>query len=536
MSISKQNVEHILATIPSLYRGPGGALAVLKDGKLIAQYAYGYADLGKRIPMSTDTLLPICSITKQLTCALLIDLEENPTAEITAIGDFQAGMSSSLRALLPHPTIQDSGLTVQHLCDMQSGIRDYWATAMLCGPKAEDPFTLENDAKHMRERTTSLHFQPGTEFSYCNMNFYLLARIIEAISNEKFGDLLSQRVLQPAGMLTARLCANSAEYPPPCVGYEGKEDPGFIPAVNRIEWDGDAGAVASLNDMIAYEKYFDNRWSVSPGRYRELANPTTYKDGQHAGYRQGLAHYKVGDTDVVGHSGMLRGYRLNRVYAPSERFSVIVLFNHEADAKGAAQYILKSLLEIPEHSIKDIEPAKEWYGDFFDEGTKLAVHVSPCHKGAVSIMYAGAPETVRLVNAKHAESVDFTASIDGEFLKIHRFQDNRTLNAKRLVKEASRSKMSGLQGKYYCTELESTFHCEGHDDALYGAFDGFLGQGPATLMKYVAADVWKIQCSRSLDAPAPGDWTIAAHRNDNGAISGFTIGCWIARGLAYVKI
>jgi hypothetical protein len=407
---------------------------------------------------------------------------------------------------------------------------------MLCGPKADDPFTLENDAKRMRERIASLHFQPGTEFSYCNLNFYLLARVIESITKKKFGDLLAQRVFQPAGMSTARLCANSAEYPPPCVGYEGKEGPGFIPAVNRIEWDGDAGAVASLGDMIAYENYFDKRWSVSPGRYRELASPTTYKDGRYAGYRHGLGHYKVRDTDVVGHSGALRGYRLSRIYAPSERISVIVLFNHEASASQASQHILKKILDIPEPSTNDVKPAKEWFGDFFDEGTKMAIHVSPCHKGAVSILYAGAPDTIRLVDATHAESADFIASIDGDSLQIQSLHDNRTLKAKCLVKDASHSKKSGLQGKYYCAELESTFHCEGHDDALYGAFDGILGQGPATLMKYVAGDVWKLQCSRSLDAPAPGDWTIAAHRNENGAISGFTMGCWLARGLEYVRI
>jgi CubicO group peptidase (beta-lactamase class C family) len=535
MSIDKHKVDQILESIPSLYRGPGGALAVLKDGELITQYTYGYANLDKRIPITSDILLPICSITKQLTCALLIDLEENPTAEITRNGDFQEQLSSSLRALLPHPTIQNSGLTVQHLCDMQSGLRDYWATAMLCGAKAEDPFTLESDAKRMREKVSSLHFSPGTEFSYCNLNFHLLARIIEAITKEKFRDLLAQRVLHPAGMPTARLCANSAEYPPPSVGYEGKEQPGFIPVVNRIEWDGDAGVVASLDDMIAYEKYFDKRWSVSPGRYRELASPTTFKDGHFAGYRYGLGHYKIGDTSVIGHSGALRGYRLSRAYAPSERLSVIVLFNHEASASEASQHILKKLLDIPEPSTNDVEPAKEWFGNFFDEGTKMAVHISPCHKGAVSILYTGAPDTLRLVDTKHAESAEFVASIDGDSLQVQALHDNRILKAKRLVNDASHSKKSGLQGVYYCAELESTFHCEGRDGALYGAFDGILGQGPATLMRYVAGDVWKLQCSRSLDAPSPGDWTIAANRNETGAISGFTIGCWLARGLEYVR-
>ena len=41
--------------------------------------------------------------------------------------------------------------------------------------------------------------------------------------------------------------------------------------------------------------------------------------------------------------------------------------------------------------------------------------------------------------------------------------------------------------------------------------------------------------TENIDAPAPGDWTLVFHRNDQKTISGVTIGCWLARELEYSK-
>jgi CubicO group peptidase (beta-lactamase class C family) len=97
MAKQVQEVQEILETIPSLYRGPGGAIAVLKDGELIAQKTWGYAGMDKRIPITSQTLMPICSISKQMVCALLLDLESNPPPELAANGPFGEQMETTTR-------------------------------------------------------------------------------------------------------------------------------------------------------------------------------------------------------------------------------------------------------------------------------------------------------------------------------------------------------------------------------------------------------------------------------------------------------
>ncbi|KAJ5397953.1 beta-lactamase/transpeptidase-like protein [Penicillium cosmopolitanum] len=534
----QNSVEKVLDTISRRYRGPGGAIAVIKDGSLLGQRVWGYADLDQRVPLTPEIQMPICSITKQFVCALLLDLERNPPPEVAAKGDMQSQFTDKLHELLRPELTQGTGLTLQHLCDMQSGIRDYWAMTTLWGAHPEGKFSVENDGPAAIERTQSFHFQPGNEFSYCNVNFYITARVIEQVTGQPLGKLLAERVLSPAGMATALLCPDTAQHPGPCVGYEGTEKTGYQAAVNKMEWSGDAGLVASLTDMVAYEKYLDRIHSDPRSWYRIATEPQTFSDGASAKYHYGLGHVNVEGIDTVGHGGALRGYRLHRRHVPSEHLSVVVLFNHEADASEAVNDVIRGMLDLEKPSRMDITANPNWIGIFLDRDSEMAIAVSKgSQAGEICISYAFSPSTevVRLLNSNEAQSNSMTARIEGDTLYVNRIGDNRKLEARRIVPRESAFEDTSLQGDYHCAEADSTFHCVGGAGLLYGSFDGYLGCGPASLMKYLGDDVWALTCQRGLDAPAPGDWTLAFHRNESGAVVNFKIGCWLARGLVFVR-
>ena len=538
MPADQKSIQEILDTVALRYRGPGGAFAVLKDGEVVGQRVWGWADMNERIPLTAQTQMPICSITKQFVCALLLDLERNPTPEMATKGDVQKQFSDALGEILPPEVLQGSGLTIQNLVDMQSGLRDYWAMTTLWGAKPDDEFLVARDGPPAMDRTKSFHFKPGTEYSYCNVNFYVVARVIERVTGEPLGKLLTDRVLGPAGMKTAFLCANTAQHPPPCVGYEGNEVNGYCPAVNRMEWAGDAGLVASLEDMIAWERHLEKSFSDSKSWYQNVYQPQTYSDGNPADYHYGMLHGTVDGMDYLGHGGALRGYRLNRCHAPHEHLSVVVLFNHEANASAAVDDVLRGILNKPKVETTPMATSADWAGIFLDDDTQLVIIVAKgSREGEVLITYAGhqETETIKLTDATNGKSKSMTATIDGDNLRIHRIKENRKLNARRLTKDESSVKNTPLQGDYECTEVQSTFHCTGDVGMLYGSFDGYLGRGPATAMRYLAGDVWALTCPRGLDAPAPGDWTMVLRRDENNSVIGFTIGCWLARRLEFVK-
>ncbi|PYH49790.1 beta-lactamase/transpeptidase-like protein [Aspergillus saccharolyticus JOP 1030-1] len=540
--ITQDSIDQVLETLPLRYSGPGGALAILQNGKLLGQRVWGYADVAKRIHMDPDTRMPICSITKQFICALLLDLKQNPTPAMTARGtDIDAQFEDKLRETL-HPDIfaAHPELSVQHLCDMQSGLRDYWAMTALWGAEPEGEFRLARQYAPMLTRTKSFQFAPGTEYSYCNVNFHVLGRVIERVAGGELGGLLRERVLAPAGMDTAVLWPSNATLPGPCIGYEGTEQTGYVAAVNNMEWSGDAGLVASLKDMIAWETHLHRLYAEGPDNWyaRAASKPTTFADGTTpAMYHFGLIHEFADGVHTVGHSGALRGWRSHRRHAPEAGISVIVLLNHEASVGPAVEYAFQALLQksAPESPI--VEPTPAWEGSFLDRDTQLVVRVRPGSKrGQLVLAYAGADETLRLTDPSHGETAWMKARIDGDVLHVHRIKENRKLEARRLVSRPSSFQDASLTGDYRCEEVDSVFHCWGEAGLLYGEFDGYLGRGTATVMRYVGDDVWVLTCPRGLDAPAPGDWTVVFRRGEDGAVEGFTMGCWLARRVEFVKL
>ncbi|OJJ42768.1 hypothetical protein ASPZODRAFT_136910 [Penicilliopsis zonata CBS 506.65] len=545
-------IEEILETIAVRYRGPGGAVAVLQHGAVVGQRVWGWADMNERIALTAETQMPICSITKQFVCALLLDLYRNPTPAMAARGeDIPQQFSDQLKELLPalfRNTANSDKLTIETLCGMHSGLRDYWAMTTLWGAKPEDEFLVARDGPGAMARTRSLMFDTGTEYSYSNVNFYVVARAIERVTGEPLDQLLAERVLRPAGMKTAFLCPNTAHHPPPCVGYEGGEVAGYQAAVNRMEWAGDAGLVASLTDMIAWEKHLETLFADPDSWYRRTVyQPQTYADGiTPAHYHYGMAHVDVEGVDSLGHGGALRGYRLHRRHAPSEHLSVVVLFNHEADASAAVDDILRAVLNRPTNSLATptVTASADWAGVYLDGETQLAITVTQgSREGEIKIAYAAhnAPETIKLTDPHHGRSRSMHSRIDNDRLSIHRIIENRHLDARRLRLRdedksfTSHAALASIVGDYECADVDSVFHCFGEGAMLYGAFDGYLGRGPATPMRHLGEDVWALTCPRGLDAPPPGDWTVVLRRDPAGGVTGFTIGCWLARRLEFVK-
>ncbi len=236
--MTPDRLDRALAALPRMYPGPGGAVAVLRDGEILARQAWGYANAERRIPFTPRTLFRMCSITKQFTCGLLLDAFPDP-----------ATLDSDVAARFP--LLQEQPPALLHLCHNQSGLRDYWALAMLQGSPAEAPFA-DREAGALIAATRTLQFHPGTRYSYANNNFRLVSDILEVRLGERFADLLRSRIFDRVGMETAFLAADTRAMPDGTEGYEGSQAGGFRAAENRVIWTGDAGLGASLDDMIAW--------------------------------------------------------------------------------------------------------------------------------------------------------------------------------------------------------------------------------------------------------------------------------------------
>ncbi|WP_336762014.1 D-aminopeptidase [Asaia sp. VD9] len=515
----RSSLDRALAALPSSYPGPGGAAAVIRNGEVIGCHSWGFANAETRLAFTPRTQFRLCSITKQFTCALLDTWSDKAALD--------AYVASSL------PNLQEPPPGVMDLAHNQSGLRDYWAVAMLHGAPTESVFGSA-EAKRVIAGTRSLHFRPGTAYSYVNQNFYLISEALEACSGRSFSELLQTQIFDPCGMKTAFLAANTQSMPDGIQGYEGSEATGYRAANNNILWTGDAGLGASLDDMIAWEKAIDAQRDDPEGFYNRLSRPVHFRDGRLARYGSGLQRGKLFGRAMTGHGGALRGWRSHRLHLAEERLSVVVLFNHMSEAHSAAAELAAAALEITRTAQERMPGSTAFIGHYLEPETGLSASITPTVSNArLSLRYAYPPEILDDWTQDKAGRDATTLTLDDQGLVMSRPQENRET---RLIPIPEMQRFQDLAGRYECEELDSILTIAGSEEAFYGAFSGMLGQGRMERLQKLGNDVWLVPCLRALDHSPPGYWTLAFQRDAQHKLTGLRAGCWLARDLLYRRI
>ncbi len=510
-------LDRTLDALAHRYPGPGGAAAVVRDGDLLDWRVWGYANAERRIAFTRKTLLRMCSITKQFTCGLVLDAFPDPSR-----------LDDDVRSCLPN--LEGAPPSTLHLCHNQSGLRDYWAVAMLHGAHPEQSFGNE-EAARVVGATRSLQFAPGTRFSYANQNFVLLSDVLQRRTGSSFAELLRTRIFERAGMESAFLAADTRALPDGTDGYEGSQALGFRAAKNRIQWTGDAGLGASLDDMIAWERYIDATRDDPDALYSRLSAPVTFADGRPAAYGFGLGRRSVLGRHITAHGGALRGWTCYRLHSRADRVSVIVAFNHLSDARGAALELFAAAIDAEQPLRPPVGAAPAWLGVYVEPETELAARVELAANG-VRLLYGGASEVLDYRESGAGYDDDVRLRVDGERLWMDRVADNQSSALEPRVAGPT----PGLAGRYRCDELDAEITVSGDEVAYYGGFSGFLGNGRMELLEPIAADVLTLPCPRALDHSPPGDWTLLVRRNDRREVVELTVGCWLARRLSYRRI
>lgn len=510
-------LDAALNLLPDRHRGPAGVAGVVHEGVVVTRRAWGFADTYRRIPMTAQRRLPICSISKHLTCALLLDLFDDPAELDPLVGEFL-------------PRFEGQLPTVAQLCHNQSGLRDYWALTVPQGAEPEGAVTAAEGLRLIGQARTG-HFTAATQYSYSNGNFRLLAELIQRATGRDFGALLKERIFAPAGMATATLSPDTSIGLDEVIGYEGNDEVGFLPARSAITWFGDSGISASLDDMLAWEAHIDATRGDPQGLYNRISAPVAFADGTPASYGFGLRRDRLADRAVTGHGGGVRGFCSFRLHVAAERLSVVVIFNHEASAMRAAWSLMEAALGC--RIAPEPAPVQGWDGLWLDEAQRLFVRTADTPSG-VRLHYGPSPALATPTGADTAQAFGLELRHDADRLVMDRTVENLHVEARRLA-PVTWADGRELAGRYRSGELDAALEIEARDGALHIGFTGMFGTGPMERMYPLAEDLWSVTSRRAMDAAPPGEWTLLVHRDALGHITGLTLGCWLARNIEYER-
>ena len=158
--------------------------------------AFGPADRAHGVPNQVDTRIGVASAAKGLTALTVMALIERGTLS----------RDTTARSLLGDDLpLVDDGVTVEQLLGHRSGIGDYLdedeegdITDYVLTVPVHQLATTEDFLAVLDGYPTK--FEPGTDFSYCNGGFVLLALLAERAAGTPFHDLVDELVCRPAGM------------------------------------------------------------------------------------------------------------------------------------------------------------------------------------------------------------------------------------------------------------------------------------------------------------------------------------------------
>src|SRR5207244_2710206 len=112
-----------------------------------------------------------------------------------------------------------------------------------------------------------------------------------------------------------------------------------------------------------------------------------FLDGNSATYGFGLGRSTAFGRAATGHGGALRGWRSHRLHVASERVSVVVLFNHLADAGGASMDLLGGLLGEAVAGPDPSLASPTWTGAYIEPETDLSVRIESAAPGTIRLRF-----------------------------------------------------------------------------------------------------------------------------------------------------
>ncbi len=149
-------VDSLFANIDNT-ESPGAAVLIVKDGKILLNKGYGMANLEHKIPITTTTVFDIASVSKQFAgIAISILIEQG-----------KISLEDDIRQYIPELPDFGHTITINHLIQHTSGLRDWPGTLSLAGLRMDDVISFDQILT-MAFNQKELNFIPGSEYSYSN--------------------------------------------------------------------------------------------------------------------------------------------------------------------------------------------------------------------------------------------------------------------------------------------------------------------------------------------------------------------------------
>lgn len=360
--IDKETIEKKYNSIDKTFKylqkrvGFNGTVLFAEKGRVIYEKAFGFKNLrSRRDSLKVDDAFQISSISKMFTAEAIMIMKHQ------GLIDYDTDIRSYI------PEFPYEGITIRQLMTHRSGLSRYESLADKYWPDRKKPFFNEDMIDYYVKYKPTPYYTPDKTFHYCNVNYALLASIIERVTGMPFEEYMKNNLFEPLGMTESYIYAMNADENVPLYIEEGV--PGYYigrgkPKQAQNEYlngvKGDKIMFSDVNDM--YRFWIASHYGLLvPDSIQEEAfkpgspNYSKKKDNYGFGWRISSKH-----QGCIYHYGWWKGYRSFLLRDNINDRTLIVLTNTDKGISSANLWnILKdNSIKIPEASINI--PYIEW--------------------------------------------------------------------------------------------------------------------------------------------------------------------------------
>ncbi|MGB6984571.1 MAG: serine hydrolase domain-containing protein [Candidatus Aquilonibacter sp.] len=316
----------------------GAVVIVVKDGKIIFQHGYGYADLKKRTPVIPDqTLFRPGSTSKLFTW----------TAVMQQVQAGKINLDADVNTYLDFKINEPLGkITMRNLMTHTPGWEDVARDTLVAN--VSDLYPLRD---YLIKRQPPQIYPPGSTIAYSNYGAALAGYIVQRVSGLPYDNYIEQKIFKPLGMLHSTFVEPLPKnlVPGMAQGYKQASDDKPIPFELVVPMPAGAASATGTDMahfMIAY---------LNGGTYNgfSLLKPSTIaqmwtrqiEPGQGTdlnGFDLGFYQESRNGQEVVSHAGDLIGFHSDLHLMPTDKIGIFMSFNSIGKA-GAVETVRTQL-------------------------------------------------------------------------------------------------------------------------------------------------------------------------------------------------
>lgn len=315
-----------------------GTVFFAEKGRIILEKSYGVSNLRTRKgELNVDDVFQLSSVSKMFTAEAIMILKTRGLLDY----------DTDIRTYIPEFPYE--GVTVRMLLTHRSGLSRYETLADNNWPDKRKPFTNDDMIEYYVKYKPDPYFRPDNGFHYCNVNYALLASIVERVSGKSFVDFMREDLFDVMGMHDSYIYDMPTDtmvslYLPNCVQgyYVGRRRPRQAQNEYLNGVKGDKIMFSNVGDMYRFKLAIDYGLLVPDTIQAEAFVPgspkySKRKDNYGFGWRISRKY-----PGCYYHYGWWKGYRSFFMFDKGHDRTVIVLTNTD---KGPNSDVFWKLLK-----------------------------------------------------------------------------------------------------------------------------------------------------------------------------------------------